>query len=567
MSSLLPKSLPIHPRELRYALQNRLNPMQFSHIIDIRACRLPDYPVLTFESNDNADTIVTYQALHENGHRFAAALLKMGIDRGDCFAVMMYNHPEMVYLISAANIIGAIMVPIDPRSRGHKLAHQIADSKSKAIFITANLIHTLDEIGDFLPKNLRRYAIQKPGKQVSGELSNYGSIQEILDQAYHAVTYRTTGLKAPLQIIYTSGTTGNPKGVVNENARFGMMGYLLPKLWHYKNDDVLYTGLSFSHGNGQGCTLAPAIYGARKAVLSERFTKTRLWDIARKYNVTCFSKVGGVAAGIFNEPAKQNDADNPGKRVISAGMPQAIWEKFEKRFGVDIVEWYSTLEGGGFAVKPPGQGPVGSFGKPPAFIRMKVVDENDKACPPNQPGEVIARPLISKAVVNYFGNPKASKAKTRGGWNRTGDIAHIDENGWWYFDYRAGSELRRNGDFIQPEQIESVIGEHPDVSEVSVFGIPSAGGSPGESDLVAGIVLFDGIAQDPQSIYTKLCHSLEANSVPSYLLFLDEIPMTISQKPQGRFLKQQFEDRPEQVYAFSDMREKRAVFPESTMVT
>jgi len=99
-----------------------------------------------------------------------------------------------------------------------------------------------------------------------------------------------------------------------------------------------------------------------------------------------------------------------------------------------------------------------------------------------------------------------------------------------------------------------VIGEHPDVSEVSVFGIPSAGGAPGESDLVAGIVLFDGKAPNPEDIFERARKGLESNSVPSYIMFLDEIPKTISEKPQERFLKQNFEERPELVYKLEDYK-------------
>ncbi len=544
-------------RNVAFALRRKLNWTFLGQLFEIRANTRPDFPILTFENAPHPDVVQTFQDLHENSHRIARGLLDAGIGKGDQYSAIMYNYPEMIHLMAAASILGAQVVPIDPRTRGHKLAHQISNSKSKAVFVTADLLEHIEAIKDKIPGVERIFAIEKPGNPATGDISKCSSIQEILDTPFKPVDYQISNPAHPLQIVYTSGTTGDPKGVLNENYRFPLYGYVLSRFWNYQEDDVLYTGLSLTHGNAQGCTFAPAVYRSLRAVFSARFTKSRLWDLTRKHGATTFSMLGGVAAGIYNEAPKPNDADNPVRQVVSAGMPRAIWENFEKRFDVKILEWYSTLEGGGFARKPIGKGPIGSFGKPVFIMKMQVVDENDNPCPPNVPGEVIARPVWANAIVNYFDNPEASEKKTRGGWNRTGDIAHVDEDGWYYFDYRFGGGLRKAGDFIQPDTVEKVIGDHPDVSEVSVFGIPAASGAPGESDLVAGIALFEGREPDPAAMFECSRKGLEANSVPDYLLFLDEIPKTISEKPQERFLKQSFEEHPERVYKLKDYPVKK----------
>jgi len=541
-------------RNVAFAIRKKLNWTFLGQLFEIRANLRPDFPVLTFENGSHPEVVQTFQDLHENSHRFARALLDAGLEKGDKYAAIMHNYPEMIHLMAAASITGAIIVPIDPRTKGQKLAHMISNSKSKAVFITADLLEHIEPIMKDIPEVKHIFTVEKPGKPATGDISNFKSMQEILEAPFRPINYLLSNPGHPIQIVYTSGTTGDPKGVLNENFRFPIYGYILSRYWKYDRSDTIYTGLSLTHGNAQGCTFAPAVYRSIKAVFSVKFTKSRLWDITRKYGATTFSMLGGVASGIYNEPLKPNDADNPVRHVVSAGMPRAIWEGFEKRFGVDILEWYSTLEGGGFARKPMGQGPVGSFGKPIGIFTMKVVDKNDNPCPPNVPGEIIAKPKGVSAFVNYFDNPDASEKKTLGGWNRTGDIAHIDDNGWYFFDYRVGGGLRRAGDFIQPDTVEKVIGEHPDVSEVSVFGIPSAGGAPGESDLVAGIVLFDGKAPNPEDIFERARKGLESNSVPSYIMFLDEIPKTISEKPQERFLKQNFEERPELVYKLEDYK-------------
>jgi crotonobetaine/carnitine-CoA ligase len=151
--------------------------------------------------------------------------------------------------------------------------------------------------------------------------------------------------------------------------------------------------------------------------------------------------------------------------------------------------------------------------------------------------------------VDYLGKPEASEEKTRGGWLRTGDIVHRDGDGWCFFDHRKGSELRRSGDFIQPDHIERVIGACPEVSEVCVYGIPAASGAPGESDLVAAVAPFEGKAIDPSALFAQCRRDLEPNFVPSFLQVVEAIPKTISEKALDRVLKEQFTPTAENVFS------------------
>ena len=537
-------------------MTGELKPSILGQLFQIKAESNPEHPVLTFENAENPAEVQTYRDLHENSHRFARALLDSGVDKGARFSVMMRNHPELIHSLAAASILGAVMVPIDPRSKGDKLTYQISNSESKVLFVAADLLDQVEAIRDKISGIKRIYTIEKPGYPAVGKVTQYFSISEVLDSPFRPVDYRIDNPMHPLEIIYTSGTTGDPKGVVCENMRISFYSFL-GNFFGYNKDDVVYNGLSLTHGNAQAVTFAPAINNDLKAVFSVKFTKSRLWDITRKYGITSFSLLGGMMSAIYNEPPKPNDADNPVRMVVSAGTPRAIWEAFEKRFNVKILEWYGAVEGG-FAFNPVGVGPIGSFGKPvEAIMEMRVVDENDNPCPPGAPGELVSRPKLGPAKVEYLGKPEDSREKVRGGWLRSGDICHTDENGWFYFDYRKGGGLRRAGDFIQPDVVEKVIGEHPEVSEVAVFGIPAASGAPGESDLVAAIVLFEGRKPDPASVFDHARKGLEPNSVPSYLMFLEEIPKTISEKPQERFLKQLFNGHPERVYKFEDFLKKR----------
>ena len=156
-------------------------------------------------------------------------------------------------------------------------------------------------------------------------------------------------------------------------------------------------------------------------------------------------------------------------------------------------------------------------------------------------GELICRPTTGEPVeVEYFKNEAASKKKTHGGWLRSGDICHRDADGWLYFDFRKGGGIRHNGDFVNPGFVEKVIAEHPQVDDVFVYGVPAASGSPGEKDVVAAVVPVDARAFDPASVFELCVKGLEPNFVPSYLQVVEEIPKTASEKPQERFLMEQF---------------------------
>jgi crotonobetaine/carnitine-CoA ligase len=370
----------------------------------------------------------------------------------------------------------------------------------------------------------------------------------MLTRSVPTVDVRIESPQDPLQIIYTSGTTGDPKGVVMENGRYGGMAALGAGVFRFQPDERLYTGLSLTHGNAQAVTLAGALCLELPAVISRKFTKSRLWDICRKHGCTTFSLLGGMATAIYSEPDKPDDADNPVRMVTSAGMPYAIWESFEARFNLKVLEWYGAVEGG-LAFKPIGEGPIGSFGKPGPGLDMRVLDDEDNECPPGVQGEICSRPMSGGSPsVEYHGNPEASEAKTRGGWLRSGDIGHTDESGWLFFDYRKGGGIRRSGDFINPGFVEKVVAEHPAVSDVFVYGVEARSGAPGEKDVVAAVVAVAGETIEPQSVLAHCRAGLESNFVPSYLQIVDEIPKTASEKPQERFLRERFDDAKAEVH-------------------
>jgi len=512
-----------------------------SKLLELRATENPNGVGIIFENGGAyPDERLTYAMLWANSLRMAHGLREAGYARGDKLALVMRNVPEYIYALSACSMLGCVLVPIDPRARGEKLTYQLGDSDARAVLTTADLLYEVEPACTGVGVE-QIYLAMKPDADPA-LASRYPTLNEWLDRReVTGLDDRVDDPTAPVQIIYTSGVTGNPKGVTLDSQRHIMYCLIGWAAWRYQPDEVLYTGLSLTHGNAQAVTLIPGLSIRVPIVISQRFTKSRIWDVCRKYGCTTFSLLGGMMSGIYNEPVRRDDADNPVRVVISAGTPRAIWEDFEERFDLKILEWYGAIEGG-LAYKPVGAGPIGSFGKPiPGVMQMKVVDEDDNEVSPGETGELISRmALRSKNKVDYYKKPEASEEKTRGGWLRSGDIVHSDSEGWLFFDYRKGGALRRQGDFIKPDLVERVIGELPEVSEVCVYGIPAASGAPGESDLVAAVAPFPGITIDPNAVI-HFCESrLERNSVPSHIQIVDEIPKSPSEKYLDRILRTQF---------------------------
>jgi crotonobetaine/carnitine-CoA ligase len=519
------------------------NELILADLVAARAEQVPDFDVVTFDGGGvRPHEVRTYADLWMNGNRIAAGLIAKGLAKGDRFGLMMRNHPEFIETMVAASVSGGVFVPIDPRTRGEKLAYTLRNSECCGIVCADYALAQVAAVRRDVP-NLEWILVlesrEEPDSMTAADVPGAEPFAPLLDAPEQYVAVRVDTPGDPFEIIYTSGTTGDPKGVVCTNGRYvgaSMMGYLVG----FQPDDRPYNGLSLTHGNAQLITLAPSLAMKLRAVFSRRFTKSGLWDVLREHGCTVFNLLGGMATAIYSEPPKPNDADNPVRMVLSAGMPAALWQPFEQRFQVKILECYGAVEGG-LAINPPGVGPIGSFGKPPPTLEMKVVDEQGNECPPGVIGELISRPTTGERVeVEYFKNEEASRKKTHGGWLRSGDMCHCDENGWFYFDFRKGGGIRHNGDFVNPGFVEKVIAEHPQVDDVFVYGVPAASGSPGESDIVAAVVPVDAKVFDPGSVFESCAKGLEANFIPSYLQVVDEIPKTASEKPQERFLMDRF---------------------------
>ena len=384
-----------------------------AHHIKRKARETPDLDVATFVNilpdGKFCEEPRTYRDLWQNGQRIAAALIHEGLESGDSFGLMMQNHPEFVDVMVGSSIAGTVFVPIDPRTKGQKLVYMLDYAACRGVIVADYAFENIKDVLAKLPR-LKWIWILGKGGDGAPHIRPARRVADILSGPISDIEIRVNDPDAIMQILYTSGTTGDPKAITSTYKKLEIAA-MLPTFFGLGADDRPYTGLSLTHANAQLITLSMALYSGMRCVISRKFTKSSLWDITRAYGCTVFNLLGGMTTAIYSEPHKDNDGDNPVRMVISAGMPKAIWREFERRFGVEVFEFYGAAEGG-LTFNPPGVGPIGSIGKAPPNLKVRIVDEHDKDCAANELGEIIFQNADGTTpAVNYLKTQVRQKAK------------------------------------------------------------------------------------------------------------------------------------------------------------
>ncbi len=523
------------------------NPVILAGLIQSWCRQEPHKDILTFvkvgSSGAYEDIARSYRQLWDNGQRLAAWMRSQGMEKGDKFGIIMQNHPEFVDLMVASSILGTVFVPIDSRTRGDKLKYMLDFAECRGAVVAG---YALDEVESAWGFEEGRWIAT-----LETEGCSHARVEDILAAPLPSpqLDIESEDPGDPMQILYTSGTTGDPKAILSSHGRYAVSA-TLPAVFGLTEDDCIYTGLSLTHANAQVVSLGMILHAGIRGVISRKFTKSRLWDITRRYGCTFFNLLGGMTTAIYAEPPSADDADNPVRLILSAGMPAAIWEDFSQRFGVQLFEFYGAAEGG-LTFNPTGIGPVGSCGMAPPSMRLAILDEDGNACRPGQAGEICFREADGSCPqLTYFKNPQATAEKTEGGWLHMGDVGYVDEAGWLFFQYRMGGGIRKNGDFINTAFVEKALSEIDSVTDVFVYGAAVAEGlAPGEKQVIAAVVPADYECFDAGAVFSDCRNRLDANSVPDFIQVVRKIPKTASEKPQERFLLEALDIQAENVFA------------------
>jgi carnitine-CoA ligase len=483
----------------------------------------PDRLLVRFQTGD-----VSPGRLEARSRAAAGALQAWGVRRGDRVAVMMGNVPEFLEAWFGITRLGAIEVPVHSAYKGPLLQHVLGQSESSTLFCDAEFVPRLH--GLELP-SLRRVIVRGEAEPLPW-VDNH-RFEEVLAGAPAARLPALDG-DAVSCILYTSGTTGPSKGVVLTHAANLHLANCAAAFCGWTADDTLYTAFPLFHVNAKFTSVVAAIRTGARLVIDERFSASRFWERMRTERVTSFNAMGAMLSMIHAQPPHDDDRDHCVRRTYSAATPTALWEPFQRRFGVEVLEHYGMTEIG-IAIWNR-EHRVGSIGRPAPWFEVRLADEHDRAVATGAEGEIQVRPKLPGIVpVEYWKRPDATAEAFRNLWFHTGDRARADGDGFFYYVDRIKDCIRRRGENISSWELESVISELDDVLEVAAYGVPS---ELGEDEVMIAVVAAPGRALDLDELFGHCQRRLARFAVPRYVRVVDELPKTPSQRVQKFALRE-----------------------------
>lgn len=497
-------------------------------ILEDKAVTQGDKAFLQYEEGPE----VTFDQVNEITNRIANGFLNLGLAKGDKVSTFLPNCLEAIYLWFGMAKVGTIDVPVNLANKGDFLAHIINNSDAKAIVIDHELIDRLKFIESDLPKLEKvivwsRSSVPSDLPELKFEVLRYEDLMS------GSASSPQVSIKAsdPQMIMYTSGTTGPAKGVIESHSCMYQGNVEFIRAIRITSDDILFTCLPLYHANARVLCVQPALVLGTKAVIYERFSATRFWDWIRKSKATTFNSVGAMVNFIYNQPRKEDDGDNPVRVCAAFPMPPAIYEDFEKRFNVKVVEGYGLTETGNPTYNPYDDPKIGSCGKETANYEVQIVNENDFPVPPGTIGEIVARGRKPWALsLGYYNMPEKTVELMRNHYYHTGDGGYLDEDGYLFFVDRIKDYIRRRGENISSFEVERSVNTHPKVSESAAVAVKS---ETSEDEVKIVVVMEKGETLTPEELLDFCQERMPYFAVPRYVEFLDNLPKT----PTGRVRK------------------------------
>jgi len=480
---------------------------------------------------------VTYRECNELADRIANGLNRLGLTAGDMLATFLPNSLEAVFLWLGSAKAGVVDVPINLANKGYFLSHILNNSKARVLVIDSQLTDRLKFIeNDLLYLEKVVLWSVSPDKENIPELK-FETIryQELISSPLDKPLVDVKG-SDPLMMIYTSGTTGAAKGVLQPNSMVYHSALEYIVAMRGNSDDVFYTCLPLFHANARILCIYSAMLLETKVVIYERFSATRFWEQIREAKATIFNSIGAIANFIYSQPRKPDDSDNP-VRVCGAGpMPLEIYEDFEKRYNVKVIEGYGLTEVAIITYTPYDKPKIGSCGRATGNFEVQIVDENDYPVPPGVVGEIVARGKIPwVTALGYHNMPEKTVELSRNHYYHTGDGGYLDDEGYLFFKDRIKDYIRRRGENISSSEIELVINTHPGVAESAAISVKS---ELSEDEVKIVVVLKEGAQITPEELLAFCEDRMPYFAIPRYVEFLESLPKTANEKVQKSKLRE-----------------------------
>jgi long-chain acyl-CoA synthetase len=468
------------------------------------------------------DLELNYALLAEATARFAGLLKERGVQRGDRIAVMLPNVPYFPVVYYGILRAGAVVVPLNVLLKGREVAFFLEDAGAKLVF-------AWHDFGD----------AAREGAEAAGSeavLVAPGEFEQSLFGAEAEREVAATEGSETAVILYTSGTTGVPKGAELTHDNLRTNARIAARLAEGSESDIFLGALPLFHTFGQTCSMNVTIALGGCLSLIPRFDPAKALEIVQRDRITVFQGVPTMYVAMLNHP-ERDSYDTSSLRVCMSGgasMPVEVMRGFEKAFACKILEGYGLSETSPVASfnHPDRERKPGSIGTPIEGVEMKVVDDSGQDVPRGEVGEIVIRG--HNVMKGYWQREDATEEAMRGGWFHTGDLAKVDDDGYFFIVDRKKDMIIRGGFNVYPREIEEVLYEHPAVAECAVVGIPDE--LMGE-EVGAAVSLKEGEQASEEDLREYVREQVAAYKYPRRVWFVDELP----KGPTGKILKREIE--------------------------
>lgn len=482
----------------------------------------------------------TYAELDNEITRFASGLEKLGVKQGDHIALLLGNSPHFVISLYGALRLGVTVIPINPIYTADEIGYILKNGDVKLVVALDLAIPIVEKMHPFLPE-IEHYVFceTKPDSmlQLDRENAKMKSFTEVVsagDLYFQAPVLEEDDVAI---ILYTSGTTGKPKGAMLTHKNLYSNAKDVGDYLKMSNGDKVVTVLPMFHVFCLTVALnAPLLSGAT-LLIAPKFSPKDVFELVKEHQATVFAGVPTMYNFLYQFPGGHPEDLSSLRLCISGGasLPVALLQNFEKKFKVLISEGYGLSEASPVTCFNPLDRPrkPGSIGTSILHVENKVVNELGEEVPTGEVGELIVRgPNVMRG---YYKMPEETAATIRNEWLYTGDLARMDEDGYFYIVDRKKDLIIVGGYNVYPREVEEVIYNHPDVVEVAVLGVPD----PEHGEAVNAYVVSKNPELTEQQLIDYCKEHLAKYKLPSTIGFLEELPKNTTGKILRRALKTQ----------------------------
>jgi long-chain acyl-CoA synthetase len=491
--------------------------MNLASVLTDSAQRDPDHVALRLD-----DMEVSYGLLDEGSARLAAVLADRGLEPGDRVGIMLPNVPYFAVCYYGVLRAGGVVVPMNVLLKRREVAFYLGDSGAKLMFGWDGFA---DDAKAGAEEAGAECIVVKPG-EFEEMLAGVEPRREVVDRAPDDTAV----------ILYTSGTTGTPKGAELTHDNLKRNCEITRDMFGIGGEVVTLGALPLFHSFGQTCSMNATIAAGGTLSLIPRFDPGKALEIIARDKVNLFQGVPTMYSALLHHEGHDQFDTATLELCVSGGsaMPVELMRGFEDAFGCKILEGYGLSESSPVASfnRPDRERKPGSIGIPIEGVEMKVVDDDGNDVPQGEVGEIVIRG--HNVMKGYWNKPDETGDTLLDGWLHTGDMAKIDEDGYFFIVDRKKDLIIRGGYNVYPREIEEVLYEHPAVREAAVIGVKDD--KLGE-EVGAAVALKDGEDASAQELRDFVKEQVAAYKYPRRVWFVDELP----KGPTGKILKREIE--------------------------